>query len=233
MFFIDKLDTLTQNFYSKRKDIIDINQGNESLAKQVGWDSYENQNQGFKIATNLQNISWNNINSVLDVGCGYGKLVQYLRESKQYTSNYTGIDILNNFISQAIQNYGSDKRNTFIHGDILSCNNLSNSYDIIISMGTLSVNYDYPSPYGEKSKVFADKLVELMCSLAEKSVVLYFPNEDHTILMQRMIASDMAFYSSKDIRDMLIKKSGKSYKNLTIESYPNPENVKTIAKIYF
>jgi SAM-dependent methyltransferase len=225
---------LTQNFYLKRNKLVYIDDHeNESFAKQVGWQSYESQNHGFEVATNLTNISWDSVNSVLDIGCGYGELVRYLREVKEFEGTYTGVDILEHFIDRATQIHGDDERNTFICANILSCSNLLSSYDIIISMGTLSVNYDYPYPCGEETDYFADKLIELSCSLAKLSAVVYFINEENTTFMERAVAENMAFYNSKDIYNMIIKRGEKGFKNLTMESYPNPQNPKTIAKIYY
>jgi SAM-dependent methyltransferase len=234
MVFHDEFHDLTDNFYSTRREIVDSDEAeHESLAKQVGWQSYESQTQNFEVATNLDTIAWNSVDSVLDVGCGYGELVRYLREEKAFEGTYTGVDILDRFIHRATQLYGEDDRNTFICGDILSCSQLLSSYDIVISMGTLSVNYDYPSPPGERTEWFTNHLIELICSLAKLSAVLYFIDEDKTPFMERIIAENMAFYNSEDIRNRLIHRSQKSIKQLTMESYSKPDSGKTIAKLYY
>jgi SAM-dependent methyltransferase len=230
----DEFYDLTEKFYLTRNKKSDIHIDEpESLAKQVGWQSYQSQNQNFEIATDLEDISWGSVNSVLDVGCGCGELVRYLREVRGFTGTYTGIDILERFIHKATQRYGDDSRNTFICGNILSCNQLLSSYDIVISMGTLTVNYDYPSACGEKTAYFTKTLIELICSLAQAAVVLYFIDEEKTTFMERAIAENMALYHADRICDQLIQSSKSGYKQLTIASYPNPASSKTIAKIYY
>jgi SAM-dependent methyltransferase len=234
MVFHDEFHHLTDNFYSTRSKVVDSDEAeHESLAKQVGWQSYESQKQNFEVATNLNNIAWNSVHSILDVGCGYGELVRYLREEKAFEGTYTGVDILDRFIHGATQTYGEDDRNTFICGDILSCSQLLSAYDIVISMGTLSINYDHPSSHGERTEWFTNHLIELICSLATSSVVLYFIDEDKTPFMERIIADNMAFYNSEDIRTRLIHRSKRRINQLTIESYPNLDSCKTIAKLYY
>lgn len=231
MIFNNNLKYLTEGFYLRRIEI--YGEKNECFANHVGWASYNNQMQGFEVATNLDSISWSSINSVLDIGCGYGELVAYLREKKGFQGFYTGVDIVSRFVETAIQIYGHDTRNNFICGDILSCGSSLGFYDVVISMGTLSVNYDYPASYGETTRQFTENLIELICSLADKSVVLYFPNEENTVPIQRALAADMSFYRSDYIHSMLLKSSKKRCPKITIESYPHPEDVKTIAKTYY
>jgi SAM-dependent methyltransferase len=234
MVFQDEFHDLTDNFYSTRREIVAIDEDEyEALAKQVGWQSYDSQKQNFDVATDLDNISWNSVGSVLDVGCGYGELVRYLREEKAFEGTYTGVDILDRFIHRAAQLYGEDNRNAFICGDILACSQLLSSYDVVISMGTLSINYDYPSSPGERTEWFTNHLIELICSLAKSSAVLYFIDEDKTPFMERIIADNMAFYNSEDIRNRLIHRSKRNINQLTMESYPNPNSCKTIAKLYY
>jgi SAM-dependent methyltransferase len=229
MLFNNELYILTEKFYSKRNNSSHINE-NESLAKQVGWQSYETQKQNFEVATNLENISWKSIKSVLDVGCGHGELIRYLREEKGFEGTYTGIDILERFIDVANQVH--DDRNIFICEDILSSSKLLSSYDIVMSIGTLSVNYDYPLPYSKKTKYFTENLIELICSVAKLSVALYFIDEEKTTFTERAVAGNMAFYSSSGVCDLLSRQS-RIYKKLTLESYPTVKSAKTIAKIYY
>lgn len=234
MSFHNELYDLTENFYSTRNKVLDINEEkNESSAKHVGWQSYESQRQNFEAATNLDRISWTSVDSVLDVGCGYGELVRYLRERKGFKGTYTGVDILDRFIDVANRHHGDDDRNTFICGDILSCSRLSSFYDVVISMGTLSVNYDYPALCGEKTHYFTDNLIKSICNLTRMSAVLYFLNEENITFIEKAVSKNMSFHNSKDIRKMLIHRSNRGYRKLTIASYPDPENVKAIAKIYY
>ncbi|NES05139.1 MAG: class I SAM-dependent methyltransferase [Okeania sp. SIO2F4] len=231
----EELRRINKDFYSRRIDkieqTIDLE---ESLSKEVGWGCYENQYQGFQLATNLVNIDWSSTNiSILDIGCGYGALARYLREKKGFQGKYTGIDILTTFSEKASELQGNDNRNYFISGDALSYNWKDSKYDFVVSLGTLSVNYDYPEPYGKESLEFAFKLVNLICQLSCRYACLYYPNEKNSPLIQRMTSTDMAFYDPDNIEKMFKEATSGNYKKLITKSYPTADNVKTITSIYF
>ncbi|MBW4615597.1 MAG: class I SAM-dependent methyltransferase [Desmonostoc vinosum HA7617-LM4] len=221
----------TQAFYLDRASRSNDNSF-DKIAKRVGWESCTLQYIGFEVATTYHEINWQNIKSVLDIGCGYGTLVQHLRENKNFQGNYTGIDILPNFIEEAKKLYGSDERNNFIEGDFLADDWSNKYYDIVISLGILGVNYDQPNQYGEKSKYCAKRAIALMMKLAKLAISIYFLNEDNFPILQRLTNFDMAFYQPEEIQQIIKEVSDKKY-NLTIESFPEANDAKTIAKLCF
>jgi SAM-dependent methyltransferase len=221
--------SLTQNFYQQRKKITEaliLNQ-NDSIAKQVGWKSYQSQLANFERAVNI-NLDWTEVNHILDVGCGYGKLIEYLRNNKNYQGKYTGIDLIANFVEGAKKLYGDDPRNNFLVGDFLT-QGLENefAYDIVFCLGALSVNYDQPDICGQKSQEYAQNLITLMSQMAKLAIILYFPSEDDLPIKQKESFPDMAFYKSIEIENMLRDVTGKRLKSLEIQS----DNFKTIVRV--
>jgi 2-polyprenyl-3-methyl-5-hydroxy-6-metoxy-1,4-benzoquinol methylase len=74
---------LTQEFYQERRENTEPNESQETIeAHHVGWRSLENQLQSYEIATDLPWINWQQVKTVLDVGCGYGRLSDFLRSNK-------------------------------------------------------------------------------------------------------------------------------------------------------
>lgn len=224
--------SLTQNFYQKRKKLSEaqiLNQ-NDVIAKQVGWKSYQSQLANFEKAVNITEIDWTQVNNILDVGCGYGKLIEYLRNNKNYQGKYIGIDLISNFIDDAQKLYGDDPRNNFMVGDFLTQGlekEFSYDIDIVFCLGALSVNYDQPDACGQKSQEYAQNLISLMNQIARLAIILYFPSGDNLPTKQKESFPDMAFYKSVEIEKMLRNFTGKRVKTLEMQS----DNFKTIVRV--
>lgn len=223
---------LTQEFYSDRIVGVEDKNSYERRAKQVGWKSYEVQCLAFKTATDSSQFNWKNITNVLDIGCGYGTLVEYLREERSFLGKYTGIEILPEFLKEAKKLYGSDPRNQFIRGNFFT-QKWEEKYDVVISLGILSVNYDWSNEYGEKSKYYARKAINLMSYLAQIGMSIYFPKLDNCDASVIQRNANMAFYQHREIRQMIEDASGNKYKRLTIESFPEVNSVRGVARVSF
>jgi SAM-dependent methyltransferase len=229
---------LTKKFYQERLSRInDLNQANDvifkdQIAQKVGWKSYETQRLGFELLTNFHQVDWSNIQHILDVGCGYGDFVEYLRGERNFQGKYIGIDIIQEFIEKARKSYGNDRRNIFILDDFLNYNWKNVSYDIVVSLGALSINCDQPHSYGKKSKQYAENLIERITDLATYAIALYFVNEDNISSEQREKNPDMAFYRPVEIEAIIRRFSKKRLINLDIQPYPNYTDVKTIVRAY-
>lgn len=94
---------------------------------------------------------------VLDVGCGYGGLLDYANR-KSIPIDYTGIDVVEDMISWA-QNAFPEVR--FIAGDIFTTH-LDGSFDYVICNGILTQKLDTP---GLMMDEFAGKLIRRMFDL--------------------------------------------------------------------
>lgn len=73
--------------------------------------------------------------SLLDVGCGWGGLLQFAK-SRKLALAYTGIDLVEDMIAHARSSF-SDGR--FIHGDVLQAQIPEAPYDFVVCSGILTL----------------------------------------------------------------------------------------------
>ena len=82
-------------------------------AKGVDWNGEETQHIRFKQLSSIIDHTRQSF-SLVDFGCGYGALLDYLNNNDALIS-YTGIDICETMISSALKRYKYDKRAKFIN----------------------------------------------------------------------------------------------------------------------
>lgn len=111
--------------YNKRFDQFGYSQ------KALGWEK-ERSNLRFHILTSM----WNFKNtSILDFGCGFGDLYQFVQAGKKNANIlYTGIDINENLIAIGKQKFSQAE---FIAGDILKIN-FKKKFDFVLSSGVFN-----------------------------------------------------------------------------------------------
>lgn len=74
--------------------------------------------------------------SILDVGCGFGDFNKYLELNKITKYNYVGIDLLNDFITEANKQYSNENIN-FILGNFMKTK-INTNIDYSIASGTFN-----------------------------------------------------------------------------------------------
>src|SRR2546428_11299742 len=84
--------------------------------KTLGWNK-GCQNVRFQAA--LEQVRPEECASILDVGCGFGDLLTYLRE-RDWPGIYTGIDIVPELIAEAQRRHGSDEKARFLNVELTS-----------------------------------------------------------------------------------------------------------------
>jgi SAM-dependent methyltransferase len=82
-----------------------------ATAQGVDWNSPESQELRFSQLLKVVDVS--RPFSITDYGCGYGALVEYMRE-REYPFTYRGFDISQGMIDIARQAYGHDPRCEFV-----------------------------------------------------------------------------------------------------------------------
>lgn len=100
--------------------------------------------------------------SLLDVGCGFGGLLDYAR-SKGIKLEYTGIDVAENMIQWAQERFPDTK---FVCGDVLDVE-FDRRFDYVICNGILTQKLDVS---GSSMDQFAARLIKRMYELCERGV---------------------------------------------------------------
>jgi SAM-dependent methyltransferase len=127
-----------------------VEHGNSPNA--LGWHK-GNQFLRFHQLTHLWNL---NNSSILDVGCGFGDFNKYLQSVGVVDYNYLGIDLMNDFVNVAKEQYPQNNID-FIAGDFLS-SSIDTQIDYSIASGTFNYRiegvdcYDYV--YENMKKMF-------------------------------------------------------------------------------
>ena len=218
----------TQQFYQRCMTVKNVRNSPEFIrANHVGWKSIEEQVQGFEIATDLSWIDWTGVESVLDIGCGYGSLLEFLSSTKLYKGKYCGIDIMFNFILDALLNHSGKNNSCFQTGDFLELDWEDKQFEVVISLGGIGVNHDYPNRHGQRSIEYAQRFIWQAVRLSGSALSLYFLNAD----CKRRRNRSLAYYKISTIEAMIIEACGSRLEDLTFVSYPKQGDIKTIAKV--
>lgn len=108
--------------------------GANSLGVDWGQDTSKTKLRYRKMMEVLENAEANKVHSILDVGCGYGGLYQYITQ-KNLKVDYTGIDLASNMIDWAKK---KNKNAIFIEGNFLDHDFAGKMYDYVICNGILT-----------------------------------------------------------------------------------------------
>lgn len=119
--------------------------------KSLGWDKGK-QNLRYHIL--FEEFDLEN-KSILDIGCGFGDANKLIREStKNY--KYLGIDIVEDLIKEANEQYKDNENINFMLEDFLKTN-ITESYDIVVSSGVFNFklqegdNYQFINAFMKKA----------------------------------------------------------------------------------
>lgn len=112
----------------------------------------------------LFEIGINKNDSILDLGCGLGHMVDYLEEKNYPLENYLGVDINPNYIIYAIQRKPGVK---FLTGEIFD---VSDKFDYILGSGVFTVKMSL-------TEVFL--AIEKSFQLCNKGIAFNFLNKAH------------------------------------------------------
>lgn len=125
--------------------------------KALSWGSRGAAHQRFRAI--WKEIDFNN-KSVLDVGCGFGEMAKFLHRRYQ-NADYTGVDIVPEFISQAkkVHPYYKFQALDFFN------NPPRNKFDVVMASGTLNSNL------GNQNMEFRKKAIRTMFEHAKKVCV--------------------------------------------------------------
>jgi SAM-dependent methyltransferase len=107
---------------------------------------------------------------ILDVGCGFGDFVGYLNKLGIRSFSYLGIDLVDSFVSEGRQRYGSEAVE-FACGDFLSME-VGKEFDYVISSGIFSLKVE-----GVDGYVRIQDTLSKMFSLSTKAIAADFMSD--------------------------------------------------------
>lgn len=96
----------------------------------VQWSSRETQERRFDVLCDVIGAD----DAVIDLGCGLGDLLGYLRQRKGFTGRYLGLDFVPDFVEHATRAYASDSAAGFAELDVTR-DPLPAGYDVVVTSG--------------------------------------------------------------------------------------------------
>lgn len=106
----------------------------------LGWGSKEQQD--YRFAQTLSEISFTPKKNILDIGCGFGDYLAMLIAQKKDFANYYGWDINPDLIGEAKKIWQNNKKAQFEVQNINILNSLNNVADIGVMLGVLNLNLE-------------------------------------------------------------------------------------------
>ena len=99
----------------------------------VQWSSKQTQKKRFEVLCNILKKT----DSVIDIGCGLGDMLEFLRNEKNFTGRYLGLDFVPDFINYANAKFQNDTKAEFSIFDINN-DTLPNNFDTIMMSGVFN-----------------------------------------------------------------------------------------------
>ena len=128
------ISTQTVERYSKRFLELGVD------VRSLGWGSSSQQIARFQNLTNTLDLSKK---TILDIGCGFGDLLEYIEQENIPIAGYYGWDINREFIDVASRKYQMTSAE-FLVRDILNDRPKASEADVGIMLGLLNYNYGNP-----------------------------------------------------------------------------------------
>lgn len=75
--------------------------------------------------------------SVLDLGCGLGDMLTFLRQKKDFQGSYLGLDFVPDFIKHAKKTFETDSKAEFQIFDIIN-DSIPENYDVVVLSGVFN-----------------------------------------------------------------------------------------------
>lgn len=129
----------------------------------VGWSTKYTQVIRFEV---LYNMVSNKNDVILDLGCGVGDMLEFLKDKNHNINNYIGIDINPTYISECLRKYPNNK---FIVGEIFDLEG-DEKIDYIIGSGIFTLNMDLP-------EIFS--VINYALSITNKGIGFNFLTKDY------------------------------------------------------
>lgn len=184
--------------------------------KSLGWDRKKNQSKRFEIA--IQGLQINSHNTILDVGCGFGDLANFLKRKKIKFKKYTGIDVNQNFIKIA---KSRESKNTKFFLKDFCVDRVGKKYDYIFILGF--VNFNLNERF--KNLIFLKSIVKKAFEISNKVLVFDFITSQNS--KKNKNEKFIYYYNPEHVLKLIQKLTSRYQIRHDYESIPKKEcNVK-------
>lgn len=162
--------------------------------KSLGWDKGKQFLRFHQLTSNWDLAG----RSILDVGCGFGDFVGYLRAMNIEGCDYTGIDLVEEFVNEGERRFGSP-RATFVRTSLEDYVPPS-AFDYVIASGTFNLKVEGADGYEEirrsLSKMFALSEIALSADFISDRVDYAY---DHNFVSAPEKILGMAYELSRNV----------------------------------
>lgn len=165
-------------------------------AEKVGWSSIKDQTSRFTQFLKLEKVKPFSKASMIDVGCGFGHFLDFLKQKGKNVKSYLGIDINPNFIRKARKLH---PESTFILGDFIDYK-FREKFDFATASGIFNVK----CAGKERAYEILYETVEKMLEASNKAVAFNFLSRK--TVKNWTLTDEMQVYNKKRIIDWCRKK---------------------------
>ncbi|MDG4813504.1 class I SAM-dependent methyltransferase [Hydrogenovibrio sp. 3SP14C1] len=123
------------------------------------------------IRLNSQSVEADHVISILDVGCGFGDLCDYLKKAGLQV-NYTGIDVSPDMVRAGQFKHGDIH---LLQGELFDFEWPQASFDWVVCSGAMNEVVDSPGQEGE----YAQAMIQKMYALCRQGVVFNLLDASH------------------------------------------------------
>jgi SAM-dependent methyltransferase len=124
----------------KDRDRIELCERYRNRWQEYGYDprtlGWNKDCQWVRFSAALEGLRQDDYSSVLDIGCGFGDLLGYLR-SQGWNGRYTGLDLVDELIVEARKQHAGDRSAEFLCGDTSALND-SHKSDMAVALGVFN-----------------------------------------------------------------------------------------------
>lgn len=194
----------------------------EGYGIKAGWATQEDAINTYKQASSCSAQVWSNFESVLDAGSGQGHFMEFLRQKRNFTGKYTGIELLEILHKDAVSLYGKFSNTDWIHGEFLRHNFGSDKFDWVFSMGSLGVKQ---LPQKDCDLAFCGKMIEL----ARYGISIFLNDVKYMRPGRLKEVPDLAAHDIDEFASMIQKNFAVS--EIEIKHYPEERSQPTMVHV--
>lgn len=141
-------------------------------AKTLGWGSFEQQQ--YRFAQTLDGPLRFLDSSVLDIGCGFGDYLAFLRGAQQSISSYDGWDVNLDLVTEATKRYTYDGNSRFVVRNLMDPSIVEDSLSPVANIGVMLGVLNFNLAGKVDNYVYSELAIRRAWALSDKALVVDF-----------------------------------------------------------